>query len=106
MSADPKKVAELADAIEREMRRIGGWQAEPLPEEKYAFKQAFAMDTMAYVQWLQFVFLVRVRGLIESGGSFPSTSQVGVQALREFDGQPEAHDLRDLLCEFDALFGS
>lgn len=104
--ADPKKVAEMADTIEREMRSIGAWQAAPLSPEQYEFKEAFAMDTMAYVQWLQFVFLPRVRSLVESGGPFPSRSQVGVHAVREFDGQPEASGLSSLLCRFDDLFNS
>jgi uncharacterized protein YqcC (DUF446 family) len=67
---------------------------------------AARLPPLAATKWLQFVFLVRVRSLIESGGVFPSSSQVGIHAMREFDGQAEAHDLRDLLHTFDALFGS
>jgi uncharacterized protein YqcC (DUF446 family) len=106
MSVDVQRVVAMVDAIEQEMRSIGAWQATPLEEEKYAFKQAFAMDTMSFLQWLQFIFLVRVRSLIESNGPFPSNSQVGVQARREFDGQAEAYSLADLLGEFDALFNA
>jgi uncharacterized protein YqcC (DUF446 family) len=62
------------------------------------------MGTMEFTQWLQFVFLVRVRSLIESGVPFPSSSQVGTQAMREYDGQSVAYGLRDLLCRFDDLF--
>jgi uncharacterized protein YqcC (DUF446 family) len=40
------------DAIEAEMQRCGMWQAEPLRPEQYGFHAAFAMDTMAYSQWL------------------------------------------------------
>ena len=74
-----------------------------LPPEKASFTQAFAMDTMAFPEWLQFVFLPRVRECLETG-QFPQSSQVGVQAIREFDGWHEASDLVSLLCEFDALF--
>ncbi len=91
-------------AIEAEMRRIGLWQSEPLPETAYAFQEPFAMDTMAFPQWLQFVFIPRVKSSLAAVGEFPSSSNVGTQAIREFDGYAEAARLVSLLCEFDALF--
>jgi|SRR5215471_6223956 len=97
------KVNRYADRIEAEMRRIGFWQNEPLRPEQMEFTQAFAMDTMTYAQWLQFVFLPRVREAA-AANQFPSGSNVGTQAVREFDGSPEAGDLITLLAEFDALF--
>jgi uncharacterized protein YqcC (DUF446 family) len=98
-----ERVVQYADQIEAEMRRIGFWQAEPLRPEQLEFTQAFAMDTMTFAQWLQFIFLNRVREAAASG-EFPSGSSVGAQAVREFDGYPEADQLITLLSEFDALF--
>ena len=89
--------------IEQEMRKIGFWQDQPLRPEQMEFKQAFAMDTMTFTQWLQFIFVPRVHEAI-AANQFPSSSSVGAQAVREFDGDPEAAHLVNLLCEFDALF--
>jgi uncharacterized protein YqcC (DUF446 family) len=86
------------------MKRIGYWSNDPLPEEAYDFREAFAMDTMAFSQWLQFILLPRVRLIIEQEGDFPTESMVGVQAAREFDGDADAAHLVSLLSEFDALF--
>ena len=91
------------DLIEQEMQRIGLWQAGPLRPGQMNFKQAFAMDTMTFAQWLQFVFVPRVREAV-AANSFPSASNVGAQAVREFDGDPNADHLVELLSEFDALF--
>src|SRR5215472_4730304 len=91
------------DQIEKEMRRIGFWQEQPLRPEQLSFKKAFAVDTMTFAQWLQFVFVPRVREAVASN-NFPSSSSVGVQAVREFDGDPDADRLIQLLSEFDALF--
>ncbi len=85
------------------MRRIGYWQSEPLRPEQMEFTQAFAVDTMNFAQWLQFVFLPQVRAAAASN-QFPSDSSVGTQAVREFDGDPNADQLVELLTEFDALF--
>jgi len=98
-----QEVLRHADLIEAEMQRIGYWQSQPLRPEQMQFNQAFAMDTMTFVQWLQFVFLPRVREAA-AANQFPSGSSVGTQAVREFDGSTEAGDLITLLAEFYALF--
>ena len=100
---DPRLVAEYADRIESEMRAIALWQESPLDPAQFNFVEAFATDTMAFPQWLQFVFLPRVRESSRTG-TFPPSSQVGAQAVREFDGFWEASELNDLLSKFDALF--
>jgi len=93
----------LIDEIEAEMKRSGLWQNEPLKPEQLNFRKAFAMDTMAFSQWLQFIFVPRVHEAI-AANRFPSSSSVGGQAVREFDTVPNASRLTTLLSEFDALF--
>src|SRR5262245_61502944 len=103
MPPQQQDVIRHADLIEAELRRIGFWQSQPLRPEQLTFTQAFAMDTMAFAQWLQFIFLPRVREAAASN-QFPSSSSVGAQAVREFDGDTDAANLVTLLAEFDALF--
>jgi len=98
-----REVSRYLEQIEAEMRRIGMWQAEPPRPEQLKFTKAFEMDTMAFSQWLQFIFLPRVSEAV-AANRFPKGSSVGGQAVREFDGQPEAEHLLTLLSEFDALF--
>lgn len=106
---DPVVVAARLAGIEAEMKRIGMWQDAPLRPEQYEFGQAFAADTMVFSQWLQFIFIPRVREVIAQGGQFPSRSEVGAQAFREFVMWPsfggDTEKLLNLLNEFDALFG-
>ena len=97
-------VAAKLDEIEEEMKRVGLWQEKPLAPEQYNFTSAFAMDTMSFDQWLQFIFVPRVRGIISASGGFPASSSVGAQAVREFDTHPNAQRLITLLSEFDRLF--
>lgn len=96
-------VIRYASLIEAEMRRIGYWQNHPPRPEQLKFTQAFAMDTMTLVQWLQFIFLPNVREAAASN-QFPANSSVGAHAVREFDGDDNAGDLVRLLAEFDGLF--
>lgn len=98
------EVAQAIARVEAELRRIGYWRNEPLPPEMYQFTQAFAMDTMPFAYWLQFIFIPRVKSIVEEKGAFPAASMVATQAVREFDGVPEAGELISRLSEFDALF--
>lgn len=93
------EVSRLLDQIEQEMRVSGFWQQEPLKPQQYNFQMAFS-------QWLQFIFIPRVREIIAAQGQFPNTSQVAVQAAREFDAVPKTSRLLTLLSEFDALIES
>lgn len=99
-----EEVGQRIDAIEAEMQRVGLWQSEPLPPDRYEFRSAYAADTMSYDQWLQFVFIPRVREIVATQGQWPPSSSVGTQAIREFDTVEQAQPLTHLLCEFDALF--
>lgn len=100
---DPKMVLSKLEQIESEMLRIGMWQEKPLEPEQYDFRAAFAGDTMTFSQWLQFIFIPNAKRAATSG-KFPASSQVGAQAVREFDGVDQAARLLSLLGEFDALF--
>jgi uncharacterized protein YqcC (DUF446 family) len=101
-----ERVRTKIEEIEKEMKDRGLWQSTPLPAEAYSFTRAFAGDTMAYSQWLQFIFIPRVHEVLSGNGDLPSTSSVGAQAVREFDGYDEAAELVTLLAEFDEIIES
>jgi uncharacterized protein YqcC (DUF446 family) len=101
----------LADVAEVEAA-LGRIEAEllarypDLPEptaEQIARGGAFGGQTMAFVQWLRFVFVPAVKARL-ADGDLPATSEVGAYAVRELDGDPRASTLVALLSDFDALF--
>ena len=100
------RAAAKAGEIEAEMKRIGYWRAGPPPAEAFQFKQAFAADTMAFPQWLQWVFLPKVRQLVRDRSALPEGSFVGTYAPRALEGDAKADPLVGLLSEFDAIFGT
>lgn len=102
--ADTIAIRKKMDEIEAEMRRIGYWDIQEPAPEAYENMGAFGMNTMAFAQWLRYVFAPRIESLLESDGPWPPSSSVGIHAVREFDGSWEATDLGTLLCQFDELF--
>lgn len=99
MSAAVDPLSRTLDSIESELARL--WPDLPEPSgDDVAGGGAFGHATMAFPQWLRFVFLPAARERIASG-DLPGSSQVGAQAVRELDGYPEADTLVGLLSEFD-----
>lgn len=94
-------LARQLDAVEAELRRLGWWQAQSPAPEQLRFTQAFGADTMAFTQWLQFVFLPNAREAVAGKRALPRRSMVGAQAVREFDGDEDAEHLCALLSSFD-----
>ena len=92
------------DKITAEMRRINMWDVPKVSADQLKDMGAFGYNTMSFEQWLRWVFVPRVEELLKEGGPWPKSSDVGIAAIRNFDGQDEASGLVTLLCEFDALF--
>ena len=79
-----------SNEIEGELKRLNRWDDKPLPADKFKDMGAFGSNTMTFVQWLQFVLILRIRQIVSQGGDFPNNSMVGTYAIREFDGDHEA----------------
>ena len=104
--SDATRRAALAlavDEVEAELRRMGWWQDTPPEPERMQFRQPFAMDTLAFSQWLQFVFVPAARSMIAGERALPPSSMLAPHAVREYDGQEEeTWQLCNLLRRVDA----
>lgn len=98
------RVADSLLQIEIELRRIGAWESEPPPEEALQSTKPFAVDTLEFTQWIQFVFVSRMKVLIENGHPLPRISGMAPMAEEHFRGRSEAgHGLIRELAEMDRL---
>ena len=100
------KATQAINAIEAEMKRVDWWSGKAPEPERMNFHEPFGADTLAYQEWLQFVFIPRVRSIIESKGEFPPNSSVGTKAMREWDYMEhvaEGQKLIRMLNDFDDL---
>jgi len=83
------QVADCLLRIEMELRQLQLWEQERPPEEAFASTEPFCIDTLAFTQWLQFVFLERMAVLIESGQPLPAVSGIAPMAEEYFRGQEQ-----------------
>ena len=74
------RLAELLLDVEQHLRDAGLWQSEPPAEGYLTSEQPFALDHLSLVQWLQFVFIPRLQGLLASGESLPDGCAIAPMA--------------------------
>ncbi|PUA30082.1 MAG: pseudouridine synthase [Cellvibrio sp. 79] len=79
-------IAETLIDIERELRELRLWEAEMLPDAALASEQPFAVDTMTFPQWLQFIFLPRMYFLLDEQLPLPGNCGIAPMAEQYFSG--------------------
>ncbi|WP_217475108.1 YqcC family protein [Stutzerimonas stutzeri] len=103
---DPR-VADLADQlllIERELRVHALWDSFPPDACALASQEPFCVDTLSFEQWLQWVFLPRMKTILEEDEALPAVS--GILAMAETVYQGRSQQMAGLLQaleRFDAL---
>jgi uncharacterized protein YqcC (DUF446 family) len=78
------EVKSLLMDIEHELRILGLWQKEIPTEEALASSEPFAVDSLTFSQWLQFIFLPRMYFLIEQNIQLPTNCQITPMAEEYF----------------------
>lgn len=100
----PQRISDVLLELEAELRLLDWWETEKPSDKALASQQPFCMDQLAFEQWLQWVFLPRMKSIIESGQPLPGQSGIFVYAeecLRQH-GSRSAH-LLALIKRFDEL---
>lgn len=80
------QIAELLIDIEAQLRQLGQWDKVPPAPEALASEQPFSVDTLTLPQWLQFVFLPTLYGMLETGQALPGRCGIAPMAEEYFRG--------------------
>ena len=98
------QIIRLLEDMEAELKVLGCWQAMPPTPEAMSSEVPFCMDTMAFSQWLQWLFIPRVRAIVDQGGALPKGANIkpyAEEALRVENVSSEK--LLNLVGQFDLL---
>ena len=97
-------IAALLIDIEAELRTLGLWDNVPPSPTALASDQPFSIDTLTLPQWLQFVFLPTIYGLLEQGESLPGRCGIAPMAEQYFkDTELASATLEAALLTLDQL---
>lgn len=102
---DPRfhALAEQLLLVERELRLQGMWSSASPAPEALASREPFCVDTLAFEQWLQWIFLPRMKTILEHDYALPASSGIVVMAEVAYRGQPSMSGLLEALAAFDRL---
>ncbi|MED7669173.1 YqcC family protein [Pseudomonas moraviensis subsp. stanleyae] len=106
MDARFPKIADHLLLIERELRALGWWDEVQPSDYALSSVEPFSVDTLDFEQWLQWIFLPRMKMILEQDLPLPNASGIQemaemVFAQRNLDGKDR--QLQVLLKEFDLL---
>jgi uncharacterized protein YqcC (DUF446 family) len=77
-------VAGLLMDVEKELRELQLWESVPPSAQALTSQQPFAVDTLTFPQWLQFIFLPRMYYLVEQGHPLPANCGIAPMAEQYF----------------------
>ena len=104
MHDDRIVISGLLIDIECELRRLDAWEDATPSAEALSSTQPFAVDSLTFTQWLQFIFIPRIRTLVENQGALPPKCDIAPMAEEYFRGQSlPANELILILEEIDRV---
>lgn len=97
-------IAEQLLLIEGELRQQGWWDEASPNAEALSSVEPFSVDTLDFHQWLQWIFLVRMKQILEQDLPLPNASGILEMAEMAYaDQSQKSLGLRAALKKFDQL---
>ena len=98
------QLTELLHTLESEMRAQGRWEEQPPSAEALASTEPFAVDTLDFDQWLQWMFLPRLNEMLAMQLPLPTNCAVcpmaeEVYGIEDIGGER----LRTIIAQIDEL---
>ena len=76
------QLLDLLEQLAQLLKHRGYWQDEAPSQQQLASDQPFAIDTLTFPQWLQFIFLVRFKQMLKQPSRLPSTLCIAPMAAQ------------------------
>ncbi|WAK00621.1 YqcC family protein [Methylobacter sp. YRD-M1] len=98
-----RKIAELLFQVEVQLLQLNYWQDAFPSSEALSSELPFSCDTLTFPQWLQFIFLPRMRALVECAAPLPTTCAIAPYAEEYLKHDANVQTLLAHLAEIDTL---
>ena len=95
----------LLQQLESELHSQGLWQEEKPSAQALASCAPFAIDSLSFVQWLQFIFLDKMNELVSCSQPLPESMLILPMATEYFKNLPHnSAEIIDTISRIDDLF--
>ena len=100
----PNRIADVLLEVEANLRTSGYWEADQPPQKALSSAVPFCIDTLRFEQWLQWIFLPRMKHILEQARPLPAKSGIYEYAQDYFrKGDLRTDNLLKLIKRFDDL---
>ncbi|BAJ01194.1 conserved hypothetical protein [Shewanella violacea DSS12] len=97
------KTTQKLEELEAELKRRSLWSPQAPSVEAMADTSPFSCESMAFENWVQFIFLPKMRALIADRQVLPSNIAVAPMAHHVWNDIKERHTLINIFDELDKL---
>ena len=101
MDSRMSEIAEYLLLIEQEMRTQGLWSDATPSEQDLSSPEPFSVDRLDFEQWVQWIFLPKMKRIIEEGQTLPNVS--GIRHMAEHVFGRRRGNWKPLLKHFEAF---
>ncbi len=93
----------LLAELEAELKRQALWEAMPPSPDALNSPNPFCVDTLQYSQWLQWIYIPRLRAIMDHGAALPTGSDIRPYAEEAFNAQTikDRQGLLELIGQLD-----
>jgi uncharacterized protein YqcC (DUF446 family) len=100
----PDRIADVLLEVEANLRTSGQWEKKQPPMSALTSAEPFCIDTLRFQQWLQWIFLPRMKQIIEEQQPLPARSGIYEYAEETLcRKKPREGRLLSLIKTFDEL---
>ena len=93
--------------MEEEMKILDLWEQVPPSDEALSSTMPFCYDTLEFTQWIQWLFIPRLRALLEGELALPKNSSVHELAEMSFkELEQDTDHLLVIIAELDDVLNS
>ena len=101
MISQTAKILSLLDEIESDLVELGFWDELPPAEEAFSSTAPFAVDTMEFYQWVQWIFIPTLLNMLEQ--QIPLPEKCGIAPMAEQWASTRAVDASKLITKLNTL---
>ncbi|UJF24491.1 YqcC family protein [Suttonella sp. R2A3] len=97
-----EQMQQLLILLEAQLRHLDWWQDTPPSAQALASKEAFCVDTLCFSEWLQWLYIPRMRSLVLMEEALPTQSGLLPMAEEAWRGCTENTEaLLQLIAQLD-----
>jgi uncharacterized protein YqcC (DUF446 family) len=106
MPRSHKEVEILIIKLEQSLHTARLWSNFAPSVEALQSKLPFALDTLSFEQWLQFIFIPKISEIVNRKGSLPDNLNLLPMAEQSFCGANRQSGVIDVIKQIDLIFAT